>query len=323
MEPLIELKIYFIISCLLRLIVVYYIFKSAWKSKLLQYYILGLHILVESFINLLLAVLPQIHYYFYLLDVFLVLTFIYLTFHRDNFTLYIIILTILLLFEILTIIFYNYNRAFFHNLNFLIVGVWFTYQSSKAYLVVKDVKSIEPWIKTRYYLVIVYSILLFMGHLIFILDPSILLNFNFMTLLNIIIYIILLILEYLAWVIPKSLKNWLNRNYKSFKEILLSKKELNDMIEFLTDFLSQRLALSSTASRGLLKLAIKEELGKFKQMKQIHHRELRIVINNSLYKRLRALKIQGKIEIDDLQPIIKGILKKLDEGQSLLTMSRE
>jgi len=210
--------------------------------------------------------------------------------------------------------------VFFHNLNFLIIGAWFTFHSLKAYLTVKDVKSIEPWVNRRYTLVIIYGILLFIGNLIFILDPSILINFNLMSIVNMIIYIILPLLEYLAWVMPEWFKNWLNRKYEPFKETLLSKKELNDMIEFLAEYLSLSLDFSSTASRGLLKLAIKEELGKFKQMKQIHYRELRAVINKSLSKRLEILKSQGKVEISDIQPIIQGILKKLDEGQSLITM---
>ena len=88
-----------------------------------------------------------------------------------------------------------------------------------------------------------------------------------------------------------------------------------EIINYLGDKLSEHINITPAASRGLLKLAIKDEIGPFKPLELISFNDLKNVINNSLEKRLH------KLNIENLQEIIKNLLEELTKNQSLITMS--
>jgi hypothetical protein len=88
-----------------------------------------------------------------------------------------------------------------------------------------------------------------------------------------------------------------------------------EIINYLGDKLSEHINITPPASRGLLKLAIKDELGPFKPLESINFNDLKNVINNSLQKRLQKLNIQN------FQNVIKNLLEELTKNQSLITMS--
>ena len=88
-----------------------------------------------------------------------------------------------------------------------------------------------------------------------------------------------------------------------------------EIINYLGDRLSEHINITPAASRGLLKLAIKDEVGPFKPLELISFNDLKNVINNSLEKRLH------KLNIENLQEIIKNLLEELTKNQSLITMS--
>lgn len=88
-----------------------------------------------------------------------------------------------------------------------------------------------------------------------------------------------------------------------------------EIINYLGDKLSEHINITPAASRGLLKLAIKDELGPFKPLELISFNDLKNVINNSLERRL------NKLDIQNLQNILKNLLEELTKNQSLITMS--
>ncbi|MFX0072828.1 MAG: hypothetical protein ACFFAO_17250 [Candidatus Hermodarchaeota archaeon] len=73
------------------------------------------------------------------------------------------------------------------------------------------------------------------------------------------------------------------------------------------------LNISVYAARGLLKLSIKDELGPFYDLNKINYKLIKRVINNSLISRLK------KLEIEKPEDILKIVLNKLAQNQSLLT----
>jgi len=88
-----------------------------------------------------------------------------------------------------------------------------------------------------------------------------------------------------------------------------------DIIYYLGNILANRINISPTASRGLIKLSIKDELGPFIKFELVKFEDLKNAINNSLRIRLTRLNVQ------DFGEIIGILLKELTDNQSLITMA--
>ena len=88
-----------------------------------------------------------------------------------------------------------------------------------------------------------------------------------------------------------------------------------EIISYLGEYISNSINISSPAARGLLKLALKEELGPFKPLEQINYRGFKLTIENSLKKRLL------KLDLKQTDVIIEILLDKLVKFQSLISMS--
>ncbi|MBN1800244.1 MAG: hypothetical protein JW891_01985 [Candidatus Lokiarchaeota archaeon] len=89
-----------------------------------------------------------------------------------------------------------------------------------------------------------------------------------------------------------------------------------EIINYLGIHLAQLVQISPLAARGLIKLAIKDELGPYFQFDKIKFQELKLTISNSLKIRIQKLK---NIETDK---VIKKLEEELIENQSLITMSK-
>ncbi|MBD3255878.1 MAG: hypothetical protein GF383_12350 [Candidatus Lokiarchaeota archaeon] len=87
-----------------------------------------------------------------------------------------------------------------------------------------------------------------------------------------------------------------------------------EIINFLGGLISKNLDISPPAGRGLIKLAIKDELGPFSDHLKMSIEKYVIVIKNSLKIRLHALKIKNS------SSITKFLIDKLIKSQSLLTL---
>jgi hypothetical protein len=87
-----------------------------------------------------------------------------------------------------------------------------------------------------------------------------------------------------------------------------------EIIKILGNKLAEKINVSSPAGRGLIKLAIKDELGPFKPLNQLEFIDFKNTIVNSLKKRLEKLEISSTNEIIDL------LLDKLTKNQSLITI---
>jgi hypothetical protein len=87
-----------------------------------------------------------------------------------------------------------------------------------------------------------------------------------------------------------------------------------EIITLLAEKLASKIGMTPTATRGLLKLSIKDEVGPFKPIEQLDYDDLMEMINHSLKKRLDAIKA------DNINLIIEYLAKTLIENQSLITM---
>jgi hypothetical protein len=88
------------------------------------------------------------------------------------------------------------------------------------------------------------------------------------------------------------------------------------IIFYLGDLLSKKIGISSSASRGLIKLSIKDEFGPYELLNSLGLSDYQKMIQNSLKKRLIEL------EVKDLENLVKLFLEELMKHQSLITMEK-
>ena len=88
-----------------------------------------------------------------------------------------------------------------------------------------------------------------------------------------------------------------------------------EIIKSLGEILADKISISPTAARGLIKLAIQDELGPFTIVNQVNFNDLHTTISNSLKKRLVNLSIR------DVEGITESMLTQLKHIQSLITMA--
>lgn len=79
--------------------------------------------------------------------------------------------------------------------------------------------------------------------------------------------------------------------------------------------LSNNIEISQTATIGLIKLAIKDQLGPYFPLNQVTYDNLKMTIQDSLKKRLIKLKVQKTDSLIDL------LVSELTNNQSLITLS--
>ena len=88
-----------------------------------------------------------------------------------------------------------------------------------------------------------------------------------------------------------------------------------EIIKYLGDKLGEKINISPFASRGMLRLAIKDQMGPFKPLSQLTYTNLKLIIQNALKIRLEKLKIPH------YNNVIKFLTDELTQNQSLITMA--
>ncbi|MFX0030400.1 MAG: hypothetical protein ACFE8B_14405 [Candidatus Hermodarchaeota archaeon] len=89
-----------------------------------------------------------------------------------------------------------------------------------------------------------------------------------------------------------------------------------EMIKYLSILLSNEVNLSTSASGGLIRLAIKDETGPFKPLKQLDLKDYIDVCENALKERLKKLNVKR------VDQIIERLVSELTKNQSLITMEK-
>lgn len=89
-----------------------------------------------------------------------------------------------------------------------------------------------------------------------------------------------------------------------------------EMIKYLGIILSEKIDLSPSASAGLIRLSIKDTVGPFKPIKRLKFKDYQLSCEIHLKNRLQ------KLNINNIDQIIKRILDELVQNQSLITMEK-
>lgn len=90
------------------------------------------------------------------------------------------------------------------------------------------------------------------------------------------------------------------------------------IINYLSDILAEKIKISPSATRGLIKLSIKDQLDPYFDFDfdQLTYNQLKLSIQNTLKERLL------KLQIDNVDELIDLLLIELKENQSLITMNK-
>ena len=205
----------------------------AKKTKLVNLYALALTLFCETIGYLFYtSIFNNIFLFYIFISVmwFPFIIFVEKTFYQDKkspFKIFLVLTTFLSIITCVIIGIYQFGPV--QDLNTLFIGrilfstvmgitvAWLLYASFTSYIKIKSVEGVEPWIKSRYLLVFLYTF----GQLgiaitwpFFPYDKSI----NAPYMIGALCLVVLILGQFLAWVMPTGFKRWLNRNYKSVEE---------------------------------------------------------------------------------------------------------
>ena len=219
----------FIIFMLFRVITGAFLFGTWRKTKKNNLLILLIFFLMNA-VNLLFLVFENIMLY----DIFTILTmtvglfFIDRTFYQDRKSPFKLLVALTLVLGVLTnISFIMFERSiisqqevafFIHNILvgalFVIFGLWSFIAAKGSLKSFSSSDAVEPWVKGRYGLVKFYSIcIILVGSLTLFTPVEGTVNWALMVIL--VVNILRITGETIAWIMPNSLKKYLNRGYDS------------------------------------------------------------------------------------------------------------
>ena len=216
-----------------------------------------------------------------------------------------------------------HSKFIFDAINRMVVFNWAALTAYLGYKEIHD-QDIEPWIKARYKIVGI-AIFVWSFHAI----PSLFQPYNVRfgdpeNLLSLVIYCInytinisCSILFSIGWLMPDWFKKHYSNKYGYIEKKEENKEDLIEIIWFLGNKLSKKIDMSPAAARGMIKLAIQDELGPNKFIeKKLNYDVLKIVIQGSLKKRMMKLNPRN------LEHLVQFLNVQLIKGQSLITMAR-
>ena len=207
----------------------------------------------------------------------------------------------------------------------------FLWLARAAYITHKKIKNedIEPWIKNRYVFIEISSLIFAISGFVLIFWPSSTLGLTPTgTTINLVytlfignVLILFAITSLIGWVMPSKLKVYFNKNYEPLEDKEYTEGEIIAILNYLSDFLANKLDLSTTAVRGMIKLAVHEEFSPIEHDKPLNYGNLKSVIQNPLKERIEKLKDQQHLDVETIDVLINETLSQLNKGQSLITMS--
>ena len=117
----------------------------------------------------------------------------------------------------------------------LLSYLWLAYSSLNYYKSIKSLP-IQTWVKMRYLILGISSVIISFNGIFYLFMPFNAKSFEELQtfikgLLILIMVLIFSVGNLIAWMMPTKLKNYFNRNYKSFKEEHLNEKELMDLLK--------------------------------------------------------------------------------------------
>ena len=188
---------------------------------------------------------------------------------------------------------------------------WFTFESAIAFRKIQKNHYVEDWVKARYLMMVLYG---FFTICVWILTWVIKKDLSNQIIMGLItIFAIFGILtQFLTWIMPRSLKVYLSRNYERVGDEIINA----DIIQFLSQQLTLIVKKSIIICHGLC-------LGSYNIYMDEVEKDRGVLLNYSSWKviikqNLKKMLIKSKLE--DVDQIIDKILYDLSENASLVSL---
>ncbi|MFX1398991.1 MAG: hypothetical protein ACFFAS_18345 [Promethearchaeota archaeon] len=220
----------------------------AKKNKINTLYLLAIAIFLEGFSSMVNVESPPIFLLAFIpmnIAVWSHIIFIKLTFYKDRKSPISILLAIIIPISVLQwilsgihdiglnksfLMFFFGGRLLFSILQVITYG-WLAYSFLKTYLKTRNNKMLEPWVKARYLLIITYASAKLVVGLLMPFSPITITPLDWIFIPMAVAAFTVMPSLFLAWVMPKGLKKWLNRNFIIKEEEIFSEEELMKQLE--------------------------------------------------------------------------------------------
>jgi hypothetical protein len=140
--------------------------------------------------------------------------------------------------------------------NAVIAWGWHFIEAARSYKNISRDPSTEDWVKSRYKLMIVYSVVDFIGAVIGTIVTTAILTSDILSMIVVLINITSVIFQILTWVMPEGFRRWLNRNQQARVE-----ERIREQAMSILDILASAMVEGTDISKMLILFAIRKTIG--------------------------------------------------------------
>jgi hypothetical protein len=214
--------------------------------------------------------------------------------------------------------------AWFVYPNAVLIWGWHLIEAFRAYDNIEEDKSTEDWVKSRYSLMITYSVFDLISAFLGVLTTTNLITGTALALVTVALNFASSITQIFTWVMPEWFRRWLNRNQK-----YSSQMESNTQTRLILEVIGSAMVTGSTLNRILCLFAIRTTVGKMLGTEDnvLIERRVRVMdykdwIEVLSHPELQQLLLKNGSPSDVLTAIEKA-KRVLTDKQSLLTLSAQ
>lgn len=214
--------------------------------------------------------------------------------------------------------------AWFVYPNAVLAWGWHLVEAFRAYDNIEEDKSTEDWVKSRYSLMITYSVFDLISAILGVLTTTNLITGTALALITVVLNFVSGITQIFTWLMPEWFRRWLNRNQRYNAQM-----ESNTQTRLILEVLGSAMVTGNTLNRMLCLFAIRTTIGNI----------LGTEDNALIEKRVRVMSYQDWLEVlnspelnklllqngsqDDVNKALEKARLVLTDKQSLLTLSAQ
>lgn len=214
--------------------------------------------------------------------------------------------------------------AWFVYPNAVLIWGWHLVEAFRAYDNIEEDKSTEDWVKSRYSLMITYSVFDLISAFLGVLTTTNLITGTALALITVALNFFSGITQIFTWLMPEWFRRWLNRNQKFSAQV-----DSNTQTRLILEVIGSAMVTGNTLNRMLCLFAIRNTIGKV----------LGTEDNVLIEKQVRVMNYQNWLEILNHPDLSKLLLQNgtpaevenaiqkakmvLTDKQSLLTLSAQ